>query len=126
MFVSKAQNVTIPIKRDVRHIGNDTLSLCLKNAAKEFKIKLFRDLNHGLSTIVMSTDGYSNSFSSEKDFLKVGTDLAEMIYADGMGVIEENLKDWIEDTSNQGSGDDTTVSVLSRINNEETREVSIV
>ncbi len=119
LFVSKNKKVSKPIKRDDRHIGNDTLSLCIHKPEKEFKIRVFRDLNHFLEMIILSTDGYSNSFSTEKGFLKVGTDLAEMVSSDGFEVIEENLKDWIEDTSNNGSGDDTSVSVITRIRHEE-------
>ena len=116
LFVSKSNKVTKPIKRDTRHIANDTSSLCLNRPEKEFKIKVFRDLNHVLQMILLSTDGYSNSFSSETGFFKVGSDLIEMISEDGFSVIDENLKEWIEETSNHGSGDDTSVSILTRIN----------
>lgn len=115
LFVSKVNKVTKPIKRDTRHIANDTTSLCLHKPEKEFRIKLFRDLNHLLQMIILSTDGYSNSFSSESGFFKVGSDLYDMIKDDGFEVIEENLKDWIEETSNHGSGDDTSVSIISRL-----------
>lgn len=114
LFVSKAQRVSKPIQRDTRHIANDTSSLCLNKPEKEFKIKVFRDLNKILQMIILSTDGYSNSFSSEQGFLKVGTDLIQMITEDGFEAIDENLKEWIEETSNHGSGDDTSVSILTR------------
>lgn len=116
LFVSKSKRVSKPIKRDERHIANDTSSLCLHKPEKEFKIKVFRDIKHILQMIILSTDGYSNSFSSEKGFLKVGTDLTELITEEGFSVIDENLKDWIEETSNHGSGDDTSVSILKRVN----------
>ncbi len=124
LFVSKANNVTKPIKRDTRHIANDTTSLCLHKPEKEFKIKVFRDLNAVLQMIILSTDGYSNSFSSESGFFKVGSDIFDMIKEDGFTVIEENLKEWIEETSNQGSGDDTSVSIITRVEEKETLEVS--
>lgn len=124
LFISKSNNVTKPIKRDGRHIANDTSSLCLSRPEKEFKIKVFRDLNHVLQMILLSTDGYSNSFSSETGFFKVGSDLVEMISEDGFSVVEENLKEWIEDTSNQGSGDDTSVSILTRIKKTEELEAA--
>lgn len=121
LFVSKSKKVSKPIKRDSRHIANDTSSLCLNKPEKEFKIKVFRDLNQLLQMIILSTDGYSNSFSSESGFYKVGTDLYDMILEDGFEVIDEHLKDWIEETSNHGSGDDTSVSIIGRI--EEVEEV---
>ncbi|MBN2795053.1 MAG: protein phosphatase 2C domain-containing protein [Clostridia bacterium] len=118
LFISKSKKVSKPIKRDERHIANDTSSLCLLKPEKEFKIKVFRDLKHVLKMIIISTDGYSNSFSSEHDFMKVGSDLIEIALEDGFEVIDENLKEWIEETSNLGSGDDTSVSVLMRIEEE--------
>lgn len=114
LFISQSKRVSKPIKRDERHIANDTSSLCLNKPEKEFKIKVFRDLKSLLKMIIISTDGYSNSFSSEKDFMKVGSDLIDMALDHGFEVIDENLKDWIEETSNLGSGDDTSVSVLLR------------
>lgn len=115
LFVSQSQRVSKPIKRDERHIANDTSSLCLNKPEREFKIKVFRDLNHILQMIILSTDGYSNSFSSEQGFFKVGTDLIQMITEDGFEAIDENLKTWIEETSNHGSGDDTSVSIITRV-----------
>lgn len=115
LFVSSSKKVSKPIKRDSRHIANDTSSLCLSRPEKEFKIKIFRDLNELLQMIIVSTDGYSNSFSSEAGFLKVGTDLYDIIQEDGFDVIDENLKAWIEETSHHGSGDDTSVSIIGRI-----------
>jgi len=126
LFVSNSNKVSKPIKKDIRHIANDTTSLCLNKPEKEFKIKVFRDINHVLQMILLSTDGYSNSFSSETGFFKVGSDLVEMISDDGFRVVEENLKEWIEETSNHGSGDDTSVSIITRIKQDEAlEEVSV-
>ena len=126
MFVSKSKKVSKPIKRDKRHIANDTSSLCLNKPEKEFRIRVFRDLNHVLEMIIVSTDGYSNSFSTEKGFLKVGTDLVEMMLVDGVGIIEENLREWIEDTSSHGSGDDTSVSIITRLEKDNSQDVEVI
>ena len=115
LFVSKANRVSKPIKRDKRHIANDTSSLCLHKPEKEFKIKVFRDINQLLQMIILSTDGYSNSFSSEEGFFKVGSDIFDMIKEDGFKIIDDNLKEWLEETSYQGSGDDTSVSIITRV-----------
>jgi len=125
LFVSKAKNVTKPIKRDTRHIANDTSSLCLHKPEKEFKIKVFRDLKSVLQMIILSTDGYSNSFSSESGFLKVGSDIFDMIKDDGFEVIDQHLKEWIEETSNHGSGDDTSVSIITRLEDQSIEEVTV-
>ncbi len=76
--------------------------------------------------IIVSTDGYSNSFSTEKGFLKVGTDLVEMMLVDGVGIIEENLREWIDDTSSHGSGDDTSVSIFTRLEKDNSQDVEVI
>jgi hypothetical protein len=109
-----------PIPDDDRLIGNETTSLCLPEAWSEFKYKLseispdsqFPDL------ILISTDGYKNSFSEESGFEKVGSDLLSMICENpdgifaGLDSIEDNLADWLNSASEKGSGDDTTVGII--------------
>lgn len=87
-------------------MANDTSSLCLHKPEKEFNIRVFRDLNELLEMIILSTDGYANSFSDEASFKKVGEDFVKMKEEDGISVIDECLKDWLEETTRLGSGDD--------------------
>lgn len=114
LFVSKAKKVTRPLMKDKRHIANDTLSLCLNKPEREFKIRVFKDSKNILRMIVLSTDGYANSFSNDSAFQKVGSDLLTLAEEDGVECIDENLKEWLDETTELGSGDDITVSILSR------------
>lgn len=114
LFVSKAKTVSRPFTQDERHIANSTTSLCLHKPEKEFKIKVFRDVNELLQMVILSTDGYSNSFSDETGFLQVGTDIYEIVETEGFEILETQLKAWLEETTQNGSGDDTSVSIISR------------
>jgi hypothetical protein len=62
--------------------------------------------------ILLSTDGYPNSFRHESGFLQVGSDILKMIQADGLSSVKENLKRWLSDSTHAGSGDDVTLGIL--------------
>jgi serine/threonine protein phosphatase PrpC len=114
LFVSKNKNVSRPLKKDSRHLANDTLSLCLNKPEKEFNIRVFRDTKGLLEMVMLSTDGYGNSFSNEGSFQKVGIDFVTMIEEDGISVIDDCITAWLEETTKFGSGDDISVSLLNR------------
>ena len=64
--------------------------------------------------VLLSTDGYCNSFATPDAFLKVGTDYLDMLRTEGSEEIEKGLPGWLEDTSRNGSGDDITVGIIYR------------
>jgi hypothetical protein len=61
---------------------------------------------------MLSTDGYSNSFRTDEDFLRVGTDLLQMVRADGAVAVEKQMPQILEHASSNGSGDDITVGLV--------------
>ncbi len=65
--------------------------------------------------ILISTDGYANSFISEEAFLKVGTDILKLIRSDGLDEVDSNLETWLAEASHAGSGDDTTLAIICRM-----------
>jgi hypothetical protein len=65
--------------------------------------------------ILLSTDGYLNSFSSEAGFFQAGTDILQMLASeDGFDAVNDNLKGWLEEATQMGSGDDCTVAIIYR------------
>jgi hypothetical protein len=64
--------------------------------------------------ILLSTDGYANSFREDRGFLAVGPDLLQMIRAEGIGPITGKLESWLREASEQGSGEDITLGILWR------------
>jgi serine/threonine protein phosphatase PrpC len=102
------------VPKDESLIANETTSLCQDDAVRhvQCRFQLFQDRPPGL--VLLSTDGYSNSFVSSDAFLKVGTDYLEMIQTDGADTVGTNLPKWLEEASRDGSGDDITLGIIYR------------
>jgi serine/threonine protein phosphatase PrpC len=103
-----------PVHR--KHFANETTSLCSSNAWCDFQFQ--REKISSSSTlpalILLSTDGYKDSFSSNEAFHKVGSDLYEMIHSNKLEEIKSNLSGWLSEASQIGSGDDITLGILCR------------
>jgi serine/threonine protein phosphatase PrpC len=134
-----------PLPRDERLIGNETTSLCMHNAWQEIRVHIMPIFEASeLETmpfetssaevlptrpvsaetdrwkaipamILVSSDGYANSYSSEDDFVKIGADYLNMLRAQDITVIMEMLGDILRDTSQHGSGDDITLGIIKRL-----------
>lgn len=63
-------------------------------------------------SIMLSTDGFSNSFINEDEFYKSCADYHKLINEHGMETIGKHLKKWLYETSNEGCGDDITLSII--------------
>jgi serine/threonine protein phosphatase PrpC len=103
------------IPKDESLIANETTSLCQGEDGLRYvryRFQLFRDSPPAM--LLLSTDGYVNSFASPDAFLKVGADYLDMLRRDGSEEITKSLPRWLEDTSSNGSGDDITVGIIYR------------
>ena len=114
--VSETGEVTKPLPEDARLLANETTSMCLKDAEKDFRFfvqKISSEQSPAL--VLLSTDGYLNSFSDEAGFFQAGTDILNMLATEnGFGAVNENLKAWLEEATQMGSGDDCTVGIIYR------------
>jgi serine/threonine protein phosphatase PrpC len=113
--VSETGEVTRALPEDERLFANETTSLCTPDAGENFRVRLQPFAGEPPALILLSTDGYVNSFSDSAGFLKVGSDLLEMLRADGFDNINASLKGWLEEATRSGSGDDCTVALLCRM-----------
>lgn len=113
-------SIFIPFESDERFIAGETDSLSYKDADKYFKIKFFplNNINNLPALVMLSTDGYSNSFTSIKDFQKVSTDIYQIFrkgdFDQSVKEIEENIENWLLEASSKGSGDDVTLGLVCR------------
>lgn len=114
LVVSQAGEVTRPIPKDPRLLGNETTSLCAKNAWKDFQVQFSAMNGGGTALVTLSTDGYSNSFRDEASFCRVGPDLLERLRQNGVDRTRRQMSGWLEESSSRGSGDDTTLAILYR------------
>jgi hypothetical protein len=62
--------------------------------------------------VLLTTDGYSNSFRSDVDFLKIGSDYLQIIREQGIATLAEELPEILTEASQQGSGDDITLAIV--------------
>ncbi|HVZ83284.1 MAG TPA: PP2C family serine/threonine-protein phosphatase [Terracidiphilus sp.] len=100
-----------PLPPDERLVGNQTTSLCQPEAWKEFRSAHVVAPNLP-SVVLLSTDGYSNSFRSDEDFLKIGRDYLEILREQGINTLAEELPQILQEATQQGSGDDITLAIL--------------
>lgn len=113
--VSESGEVERALPEDERLFANETTSLCTRDADENFRVRV-RQLGGELpALILLSTDGYVNSFSDAAGFLKVGSDLLEMLRADGFDSINASIKGWLEEATRSGSGDDCTLGLICRM-----------
>jgi serine/threonine protein phosphatase PrpC len=114
LVVSDQGEASRPLPRDERLIANETTSLCSHLAWQDFRSGFQPFAVSPPAMILMSTDGYSNSFRDEESFFKVGTDLLDMLRADGAKKVCSSLRGWLQEASRSGSGDDITLGVIYR------------
>jgi len=101
-----------PIAGDAALIANETTSLCQPEAEQNFRIHFQRFEHSPPALILLATDGYPNSFATPEGFRQVATDLLAMLDQEGVEPIAPALPGWLEEASQQGSGDDVTVAIL--------------
>lgn len=107
--------VTSPLPEDVRLLANETTSLCLAKAAEDFRFGV-RPLGLPAPALVLlTTDGYYNSFSTTAGFHQVGADLIEMMRTDGFDSVNRSVKGWLAEATQAGSGDDCTLAFIVRM-----------
>jgi serine/threonine protein phosphatase PrpC len=111
LSVNATGTTTRPLPPDDRLIANQTTSLCQPEAWKDFRSSWVTDAALP-SLVLLSTDGYANSFRSDEDFLKIGQDYLEIIRQQGIASLAEELPAILTEATQQGSGDDITLAIL--------------
>jgi hypothetical protein len=119
LCVDSQGEISRPLKRDRRLIANETTSLCMSKAWNEFQVGLVPYLESSPdqmpALIMVSTDGYANSYPSEEEFCKIGRDYREMIWDRGIGYVAQQLESFLKETSQGGSGDDISLGIIRRV-----------
>jgi hypothetical protein len=104
--------VARPLPADPRLAGNETTSLGSPDARGDFRVGVISLSDCAPELILVSTDGYANSFRDDGGFRQVGSDLLGLIRKEGLGAVEASLEGWLNEASQQGSGDDVTLGLL--------------
>ncbi len=114
LIVTDEGEVQRPLPGDPRLFAEETTSLSMNEAWKEFQTCFQVLSNKYPALLLISTDGYINSFPKDDDFHKVGCDILNMIRTGGIEDIKNNLSTWLTEASHLGSGDDITLGVVYR------------
>jgi serine/threonine protein phosphatase PrpC len=124
LCVDEGGEVTKPLAKNPDLIGNETTSLCMPNAWNLFQIELVSQHSPRQvpALILLSTDGYANSYASDEEFFKIGRDYLTEIKRSGIESIEEQLAEFLSKISSGGSGDDITLGIVSRIERDNSDE----
>jgi hypothetical protein len=115
LTVTETGEVERPVPGDARLLANETTSLCAPNAWRDVRVRFQALAGPPPALILLSTDGYANSFRDDAGFLKVGSDLLDIIHADGLDKVRESLEGWLTQATQAGSGDDITLGILCRM-----------
>lgn len=119
LWVDDRGNTVRPVPADPRLIANQTTSLCQPEAWKNFRLHVEFPLKSAPALVLVSTDGYSNSFRSDEDFLQIGKDFLALARHGGLPKIAAQLPNILRDASEKGSGDDVTFGIMRRVDGEE-------
>lgn len=114
LWVDDAGKTVRPVPADARLIANQTTSLCQPEAWKDFRWHVEAPLHHPPALILVSTDGYANSFRSDEDFLLIGHDFLNIARTGGLHKVSAQLPGILHDASEKGSGDDVTFGIMCR------------
>ncbi len=105
-------SVELPLAADETLIANETTSLCQEHAWRNFRVRVQSIAESPPALILLATDGYPNSFATPEGFRQVASDLLGMLDDEGVESISQSLPSWLEEASQQGSGDDVSVAIL--------------
>jgi serine/threonine protein phosphatase PrpC len=95
------------------NVGEDTESLCLSDAWTYVRTQIIPwNASNDAAMILLSTDGYANSFANTNGFLKAGSDFFTLWREEGLPYVNENLAEWLRQSSDKGSGDDIAMALL--------------
>jgi hypothetical protein len=102
-----------PVPEDGRNVAGQTTSMCLSDAVESFRIASLVVDQRIPELVLVSTDGYGNSFADPRWPTRVSNDLLRLHHRLGTAAIAEALPNWAAESAEVG-GDDTTVAVAFR------------
>lgn len=108
-----ANGTAKPILAEAENVGEDTESLCLKEAWQYIRTQIIPlSLPSDVPMLMLSTDGYANGFMNNSGFLKAGSDFYKLWQEEGADFINEALPEWLRQSSDRGSGDDIALALI--------------
>lgn len=110
LFVDFGEGFVKPIKDDPKCFLNETTSLCNSKAYDSFCFPEEEFLGKAPLSVFASSDGVANSFSSEEYLSRFYGQIQFSFNEDGEFIGERDIKNYIPELSEKGSGDDVTIA----------------
>ena len=103
-----------PLVEPEKFLGTETHSLSKPDAWRKAVTSVHRLEAESRESYmyILSTDGFANSYTSDKEYQKTCIDYLKMLQEYGIDVVQANLKKWLTETSELGCGDDITVVMV--------------
>jgi Protein phosphatase 2C len=111
LTVSASGSASRPLAGDERLIANETTSLCSADAWRLFRVAVF---GTPAPVILVSTDGFANSFRDDEGYFRFGSDVLRMLIMEGVDVVGGRLTWWLGEMTQAGSGDDISLGIACR------------
>lgn len=103
-------------------LGVETHSLC-DHSPWKYAHTLLRHVNDDKPfAYILTTDGFKNSHASQSDYEKSCVSYIDVLNENGAMALEQNLPDWLYETSSQGCGDDITMVIISNHEEPESKD----
>jgi methyl-accepting chemotaxis protein len=103
------------LPKDPELIGTETTSLSQSDALHKFKVKVIdRNTKPEVIMVLLSSDGYNNSYESDVEFLSIGKDYLQLVQKFGLENTIDLLPKFLNETSEGGSGDDITLGIMKK------------
>ena len=113
LLLDAANHVLRPLQKQEQLLANETYSLSTEDAMYRVEHRLQFFSHHPKPQLIfLATDGYANSFADEFGLQQAVQDFQTQINEHGIKTVQENLAQWLYETSEQGSGDDVSVVLL--------------
>lgn len=115
LTVATSGIVARPLQQDRRLMANETTALGTPDAFLAMRCRVQSLATEPPALIMLTTDGYANSYSTDNDFLQVAADILSSIREDGLVAVDNALESWLTEVSDTGSGDDITAALVYRL-----------
>jgi serine/threonine protein phosphatase PrpC len=120
LIVDENRNILSPFDKKLQYDGHEqnilplnfTNSLCMDYSWLEFDVGAYAHVDMVPRLVILSTDGYLNSFKNESGFYKLGIDYLDILDNYGVEYLQSKLQNILKETSLKGSGDDISLGYI--------------
>ena len=111
LVVAPSGRTSRPMPDDSRLMGNETTSLCMRGAERQFRCRTRSLVDEEAAVLILATDGLGNAYPNEAALGEVGADLLQRLSNEGPDAVSGELEPYLLEAA-EHSGDDTTLVVV--------------